>query len=308
MTTSRPTIGLALGGGAARGWAHIGVIRALEEAGVKPDLVCGTSIGALVGAAYATGELDRFERWVVELGIREVVRFFDLSLSGGLLKGQRLVAFFRRTFDDRHIESLPLPFGAVATALASGAEVWLREGSVVEAVRASIALPALFTPANRDGDLLIDGGLVNPVPITLAKAMGAEIVIAVDLNSDLLGRHFRSGPQSALPEVVESAKPELLRKLRGGFGQLLPARSTTTPTPSLLEVVATSLNIMQVRITRSRMAGDPADVVIAPRLAHLSLMEFHRGQEAIDAGRRAVASALPVLRDLGLVSSADPNQ
>jgi len=305
MTTSKPTIGLALGGGAARGWAHIGVIRALEEAGVKPDLVCGTSIGALVGAAYATGELDRFERWVVELGIREVVRFFDLSLSGGLLKGQRLVAFFRRTFDDRHIESLPLPFGAVATALASGAEVWLREGSVVEAVRASIALPALFTPANRDGDLLIDGGLVNPVPITLAKAMGAEIVIAVDLNSDLLGRHFRSGPQSALPEVVESAKPELLRKLRGGFGQLLPARSTTTPTPSLLEVVATSLNIMQVRITRSRMAGDPADVVIAPRLAHLSLMEFHRGKEAIDAGRRAVASALPVLRDLGLVSSAE---
>jgi NTE family protein len=307
MTTSKPTIGLALGGGAARGWAHIGVIRALEEAGVKPDLVCGTSIGALVGAAYATGELDRFERWVVELGIREVVRFLDLSLSGGLLKGQRLVAFFRRTFDDRHIESLPLPFGAVATALASGAEVWLREGSVVEAVRASIALPALFTPANRDGDLLIDGGLVNPVPITLAKAMGAEVVIAVDLNSDLLGRHFRSGPRSDLPEVVESAKPELLRKPRSGFGQLLPARSTTTPTPSLLEVVATSLNIMQVRITRSRMAGDPADVVIAPRLAHLSLMEFHRGQEAIDAGRRAVASALPVLRDLGLVSSAEQN-
>jgi len=305
MTTSKPTIGLALGGGAARGWAHIGVIRALEEAGVKPDLVCGTSIGALVGAAYATGELDRFERWVVDLGIREVVRFLDLSLSGGLLKGQRLMQFFRRTFEDRHIESLPLPFGAVATALSSGAEVWLRDGSVVEAVRASIALPALFTPANRNGDLLVDGGLVNPVPITLAKAMGAEVVIAVDLNSDLLGRYFRNDPQSDSSEVSEDARPELLRKLRSGFGQLLPARSTASPTPSLIEVVASSLNIMQVRITRSRMAGDPADVVIAPRLAHLSLMEFHRGQEAIDAGRRAVASALPVLRDLGLVSSAE---
>ena len=304
MTTSRPTIGLALGGGAARGWAHIGVIRALEEAGVKPDLVCGTSIGALVGAAYATGELDRFERWVVDLGIREVVRFLDLSLSGGLLKGQRLMQFFRRTFEDRHIESLPLPFGAVATALTSGAEVWLRDGSVVEAVRASIALPALFTPANRNGDLLVDGGLVNPVPITLAKAMGAEVVIAVDLNSDLLGRYFRNDPQSDSSEVSEDARPELLRKLRSGFGQLLPARSTASPTPSLIEVVASSLNIMQVRITRSRMAGDPADVVIAPRLAHLSLMEFHRGQEAIDAGRRAVASALPVLRDLGLTSSS----
>jgi len=304
MTTSKPTIGLALGGGAARGWAHIGVIRALEEAGVKPDLVCGTSIGALVGAAYATGELDRFERWVVDLGIREVVRFLDLSLSGGLLKGQRLMQFFRRTFEDRHIESLPLPFGAVATALTSGAEVWLRDGSVVEAVRASIALPALFTPANRNGDLLVDGGLVNPVPITLAKAMGAEVVIAVDLNSDLLGRYFRNDPQSDSSEVSEDARPELLRKLRSGFGQLLPARSTASPTPSLIEVVASSLNIMQVRITRSRMAGDPADVVIAPRLAHLSLMEFHRGQEAIDAGRRAVASALPVLRDLGLTSSS----
>jgi len=304
MTTSKPTIGLALGGGAARGWAHIGVIRALEEAGVKPDLVCGTSIGALVGAAYATGELDRFERWVVDLGIREVVRFLDLSLSGGLLKGQRLMQFFRRTFEDRHIESLPLPFGAVATALSSGAEVWLRDGSVVEAVRASIALPALFTPANRNGDLLVDGGLVNPVPITLAKAMGAEVVIAVDLNSDLLGRYFRNDPQSDSSEVSEDARPELLRKLRSGFGQLLPARSTASPTPSLIEVVASSLNIMQVRITRSRMAGDPADVVIAPRLVHLSLMEFHRGQEAIDAGRRAVASALPVLRDLGLTSSS----
>jgi len=304
MTTSKPTIGLALGGGAARGWAHIGVIRALEEAGVKPDLVCGTSIGALVGAAYATGELDRFERWVVDLGIREVVRFLDLSLSGGLLKGQRLMQFFRRTFEDRHIESLPLPFGAIATALSSGAEVWLRDGSVVEAVRASIALPALFTPANRNGDLLVDGGLVNPVPITLAKAMGAEVVIAVDLNSDLLGRYFRNDPQSDSSEVSEDARPELLRKLRSGFGQLLPARSTASPTPSLIEVVASSLNIMQVRITRSRMAGDPADVVIAPRLAHLSLMEFHRGQEAIDAGRRAVASALPVLRDLGLTSSS----
>jgi NTE family protein len=275
---------------------------------VRPDLVCGTSVGALVGAVYAIGELDRFERWVADLGIAEVVTLLDLSLSGGLLKGQRLMEFLRRTFDDRHIESLPLPFGAVATALTSGAEVWLRDGSVVEAVRASIALPALFTPANRDGDLLVDGGLVNPVPITLAKAMGADIVIAVDLNSDLLGRHFRSAPQTDVVEVAwEGPGAELLRKLRNGFGQLLPTRTATSPTPSLLDVVASSLNIMQVHITRSRMAGDPADVVIAPRLAHLSLMEFHRSREAIEEGRRAVASSLPVLRDLGLVSSSEQN-
>ena len=192
MTMPRkPRVGLALGSGSARGWAHIGVIRALEQAGIHPDIVCGTSIGALVGAAYAAGDLDRLEQWVMGLRVRDIVAFMDVSLRCGLFKGERLIDFFRRHFADRPIEELSIPFAAVATALHGGAEVWMRSESTLEAVRASIALPGLFAPIFRNDVLLVDGGLVNPVPVSLARAMGADVVVAVDLCSDLLGRHLR---------------------------------------------------------------------------------------------------------------------
>ena len=174
-----PKIGLALGSGSARGWAHMGVLKALDDAGIKPDVVCGSSIGALVGAAYAAGELDRFAEWTQTLNMRSVFGFMDFKLSGGMLKGEKLIDFWRRNFVDFDIESSAIPFAAVATDLHSGAEVWLREGSMADAVRASIALPGLFTPVQRGGRLLVDGGLVNPVPASLARAMGADIVIAV---------------------------------------------------------------------------------------------------------------------------------
>jgi NTE family protein len=294
--TAAPRIGLALGGGSARGFAHIGVIRALEEAGVRPDIVCGTSVGALIGAAYAGGELDRFERWVLGLGVADVVGLMDVSWSGGLLKGERLMEFLRRGFVDRPIETLGLPFAAVATSLRSGAEVWLREGSTIDAVRASIALPALFTPVLRDGELLVDGGLVNPVPVSLARAMGAQRVIAVDLSADLVGRHLRQES----PEEGSGQIGEWLRKLQDNLGALMPALGAETPKlPSMLDVVASSINIMQVRIARSRMAGDPPDVVVRPRVAQLGLLDFHRSREAIDAGHQAVEAALPGLHALG---------
>ncbi|MDH1675759.1 patatin-like phospholipase family protein, partial [Comamonas aquatica] len=192
MTLARrtPKIGLALGSGSARGWAHIGVLQALDEAGIRPDVVCGASIGALVGAAYAAGELERFADWVQSLGMRDVFGFMDFNLSGGMLKGEKLISFWRRNFADFNIEDSALPFAAVATDLHSGAEVWLRHGSIADAVRASIAMPGLFTPVVREGRLLADGGLVNPVPASLARAMGADIVIAVDLNASLLHRHM----------------------------------------------------------------------------------------------------------------------
>jgi NTE family protein len=282
----------------------VGVIRGLQEAGVQPDLVCGTSIGALVGAAFAAGELDRFERWVEAMSLPKVMSFLDPTLAGGLLKGERLMDYFRRNFVDRPIESLALPFGTVATALRTGAEIWLRAGSTVDAVRASLALPVLFTPVARDGALLVDGGLVNPVPVSLARAMGAELVIAVDLNSDLLGRHLEPAGRDAPPAGPQAETAgeisELLRKLQARIDALMPARDDSPPQPSLFDVLASSINVMQVRITRSRMAGDPPDVVIAPRVAHLALLDFHRGAEAIEAGRRAVALALPQLRERGL--------
>ena len=295
-----PLIGLALGGGSARGWAHIGVIRALAEAGIEPDLVCGTSIGALVGAAYVDGDLDRLETWVRSLRLQTVVSFLDFSLGSGLIKGDRLIEFFREHFVDRDIRELARPFGAVATDLQRGREVWLREGRVTDAVRASIALPGLFTPALHDGSWLVDGGLVNPVPVSLCRAMGADLVIAVDLNADLLGRHLKPRPARA-PHQPATAEPETLSdsvmaRIQNGMAQLGLNHDNGPKPPTMLEVLASSINIMQVLITRSRLAGEPADVMVTPLLADLDLMDFHRASIAIEAGRRAVEVALPQLQ------------
>ena len=283
-------VGLALGSGSARGWAHLGVIRVLELAGIRPDLVCGTSIGALVGAAYAAEELDNFENWLRELNFAEVLSFMDVGMNGGMIKGERLMEFFRRKFIDRPIEKLAIPFAAVATALHTGTEVWLREGSTIDAVRASIALPALFTPVVHDGRILVDGGLVNPVPVSLARAMGADIVIAVDLSSNRLGRQHREDHQNEQPPGEIG---EWRRRLQENLGAFIPDHSGDEPRiPSILDVISSSINIMQVRISRSRMSGDPPDVMVSPRLAGLGLLDFHRSAEAIAEGKRAMEAAL----------------
>ncbi|MBH2043159.1 MAG: patatin-like phospholipase family protein [Comamonadaceae bacterium] len=308
MALSRraPRLGLALGSGSARGWAHIGVLQVLDEEGVRPDIVCGSSIGALVGAAYAAGELARFADWVQGLGMRDVFGFMDFNLTGGMFKGEKLIAFWRRNFADFDIESSPMLFGAVATDLHSGAEVWLRHGSIADAVRASIALPGLFTPVVReDGRLLVDGGLVNPVPTSLARAMGADIVIGVDLNSDILHRHMRplAVVQAPAPDADVAPEPQPEPPKSAGWMQRLtpwradaPAAPVPQQVPSVLDVMMTSVNIMQMRITRSRMAGDPPEVVVAPALASLGLLDFHRASEAIEEGRRAARASLPQLR------------
>jgi NTE family protein len=261
------------------------VIRALEEAGVRPDVVCGTSIGALVGAAYAAGELTRLESWVLKLQIKDIVGLADLGRGAGLLKGDRLMQFFRDHFEDRPLELLKLPFAAVATSLQTGAEVWLRSGSTLDAVRASIALPGIFTPVRKDGALLVDGGMANPIPVSLAHAMGADIVIAVDLGSDLLGRRFR---KVAAPETPDSA-PSWMRKLRENLGALAPEKSPgEPPMPAMMDVLSACMDIVLVRIARSRMAGEPPEVLVTPRLAHFRLFDFQRAEEAIAEGRLAV--------------------
>jgi len=275
-------IGVALGSGSARGWAHIGVLRALAEIGVKPDIVCGTSIGAFVGAAYANGDLNRLEGWVRSLTWQEVVSFFDVGARGGLIKGDKLMAFFERHFVDHDFNALPLPFACVATDLLSGREVWLREGSVADAVRASVTLPGLLAPQARERQLLVDGGLVNPVPVSLARALGADLVIAVDLGSDVVGHRFKGRPQ-----------PSWRQRIDQWLGRADSAEAANGP--SLLDVVAGSINIMQVRIARSRLAGEPADVLIAPRLAQVGLFDYHRGEEAIEEGMEAVRIMQPAI-------------
>ena len=290
-------IGVALGSGSARGWAHIGVLRALAEIGVKPDIVCGTSIGAFVGAAYANGDLNRLEGWVRSLTWQEVVSFFDVGARGGLIKGDKLMAFFERHFVDHDFSDLPLPFACVATDLLSGREVWLREGSVADAVRASVTLPGLLVPQARERQLLVDGGLVNPVPVSLARALGADLVIAVDLGSDVVGHRFKGRPQ-----------PSWRQRIDQWLGRADAAEAANGP--SLLDVVAGSINIMQVRIARSRLAGEPADVLIAPRLAQVGLFDYHRGEEAIEEGMEAVRVMQPAIlraleRDAGTPTGKD---
>jgi len=272
MTTARHRhrIGIALGAGSARGWAHIGVLDALLEAGIVPESVAGTSIGALVGAVYADDELAALEDWVRGLTWRKLVGYFDVSFRGGLVKGDRLFDFLRGDLLEKRIEGLRRPFAAVATDLVNGREVWLREGPVADAVRASIAIPGLFTPWLEDDRQLVDGALVNPVPVSLVRAMEADFVIAVDLGSNTVGRHMR--------------KP--------AAGKRHPRR------PSMVDVVTGSLDIMSVRIARSRLAGEPAEVVIQPRLGGLGLLDYHRGAEAIAEGRAAAELMIPQIRRL----------
>ena len=285
---TRPKLGIALGAGSARGWAHIGVLTALAEAGIEPDIVCGCSIGAFVGAAYVNGDLEKLERWVTALDWKGVFGMFDFSLKGGLIKGEKLIDFFSRNFVDHDFAALPKPFACVATDLESGREIWLKEGSVAAAVRASIALPGLFTPQQHDGRLLVDGALVNPVPVSLCRAQGADIVIAVDLGSDRSG-HLHRADSVAVPS--DNWKSRLLARFgrngANGAEQLLP---------SLVEVLVASVNIMQVRISRSRLAGEPADLALEPRLAQIGLMDYHRGVESIAEGRAAVERMWPAIR------------
>ena len=265
MTHAKKTrIALVLGGGAARGWAHIGVIHELAELGIEPDLVVGTSVGSIVGGAYASGNLAQFEEWISGLGRVDIIRLLDAQMTGGgFLQGNRLMAAIEKRIGDPKIEDLAIPFACVATELGTGREVWLREGSLLDACRASIALPGMFAPSRRMPDrLLLDGGLVNPVPVSLARAMGGDVVIAVNLNGDLIGRHF------FIRKVGEPASKE-------------------SAEPGLFDVIAGSIDIMQDRITRSRMAGEPPDIHIAPLLNHIGLMEFDRAPECIREGREA---------------------
>jgi NTE family protein len=315
-------LGLALGSGAARGWAHVGVLRELEVRGIRPRIVAGSSAGAIVGAFWAADQLEELEQWGCTLDRRAVVGLLDLSLRGGLIRGQRLFEIFERLLGHLRIEHLPRRFAAVATDIDSGREIWIREGPLLDAVRASVAVPGLVTPFCHDGRWLVDGGLVNAVPISLCRALGADSVIAVDLNTSQLGRrHWSMRPppapvapvppspaqaEEAVQEDVDAVAQSLGLSARmdgwrsalvGLMGHLRERaasgqRDELDDRPSLYEVMACSLNIMQARITRSRMAGDPPDLMVAPRLADFTFLDFDRASEAIQEGRRAVGQAL----------------
>ena len=293
-------IGLALGSGSARGWSHIGILRALAEIGIEPDLVCGSSVGAIVGASYAAGNLDKLEDWVTSLTRTDVARFLDLNLSlNGFIDAPRLRSFFGDYVcaEAVRIEELGRTFATVSTDLETGREIWFTEGSVLDAVWASMSLPGLFPPIRNQGRWLVDGGLVNPVPVSVCRALGVDMVIAVNLNGAIVGRHFLHRFENGADEVVTDGLLSLVRKtVKNYSSSLFGSNGTDDSAPGLFDAIIGSINIVQDRITRSRMAGDPPDIVLAPRLSHIGLMEFYRAREAIQEGRECVQRMLPEIR------------
>jgi NTE family protein len=298
---SRPRIGLALGGGVARGWAHIGILRTLLKADIVPDVIAGTSIGALVGGAWAAGHLDVLEDWSRGITKRRMLGLLDVTIRGsGLIGGARLQALMKENFGDITIEELDTRFAAITTELGTGHEIWLTQGNLTDAIRASYALPGIFGPVQIGGRWLVDGALVNPIPVSAARALGARVVIAVNLNADMFGRgtviqaHAAEAAQEAESEMSVSEEPAPSR-----IGRLFRLQHNirhdvlgAVRGPGITSVMVDALNITQDRIARSRLAGDPPDVLISPKLGALGLFEFHRADEAIRLGAEAAERAL----------------
>ncbi len=299
---SRPKIGLALGGGVARGWAHIGVLRALKEIGIEPDIVCGTSVGALAGGAYLAGHLDSLEEWARSLTKRRMLSYLDFRFGGSsFLTGQRLNRLTSQYLGDLRVEELDRQFVAVTAELATGHEIWIREGSLVDAIRASYALPGVFSPVKVGGRWLVDGALVNPVPASVCRALGARLVIAVSLNADTFGKstldetfsidesNLNGDQNPSRSDLNATRRPDrmIMRQLFGAGKEA----------PGVGSIMLGALNIVMDRLSRSRMAGDPPDVLITPRVGHISLLGFDRADEMIRLGRESVLREMDVLQE-----------
>jgi NTE family protein len=295
--TPRPRIGVALGAGVARGWAHIGALQELEAIGIRPDVVVGASIGAVVGGCFAAGKLAALEHFARSLTKRNVFGFIDVSFSGrGLIGGDRLRNRLESALGETRIEELPVRFAAVATEIGAGHEVWLKSGPLVEAMRASYALPGLFEPVRVNGRWLFDGAIVNPVPVNVARALGADRVIALSIGSEGAGR----GATLADPIVMDPPGDEPQEPRASGVIDSLRRRglwlrrawtSEGSGPPGLAAVMVNTFNITQDRIMRSRLAGDPPDFLLNIKTGRFGLFEFHRAAELIDLGRTAVRRA-----------------
>ncbi|MFW0767857.1 patatin-like phospholipase RssA [Trabulsiella odontotermitis] len=290
-------VGLALGSGAARGWSHIGVIKALQKMGIEIDIVAGCSIGSLVGAAFACNRLDSLEKWVCSFSYWDVLRLMDLSWRrGGLLRGERVFSQYRQVMPCEQIDDCERRFAAVATNLSTGRELWFTEGDLHLAVRASCSIPGLMSPVMHNGYWLVDGGVVNPVPVSLTRALGADIVIAVDLQHDahLMQQDLLS--VSAPDDINDDEDLTWHGRLRARMGRMSSRRSV--PTPTAMEIMTTSIQVLENRLKRNRMAGDPPDILLQPLCPQISTLDFHRAASAIAAGQLAVEKKMDELLPL----------
>ena len=314
-------VGLVLGSGAARGWAHIGVINRLKAMGIEPQIVAGSSIGALVGAAFASNKLSELEHWVKGLDNWEVFSLLDWGIGqGGLISGEKVFEKVTETIGDLNFEDLSMPFGAVATDLFTGRETWLTQGPLKHALRCSCAIPGLLAPAQHDGRWMVDGATVNPVPVSLCRAMGADFVIAIDLNSDKsilnakkqdklpgsapkqLTDTIATAQETQMPlDYVEGPEKEpnpfdkLVSSGRQYLQQMREKQVEKAKTPDVFAVMSGCIDIMQDRITRSQLAGDPPDLVIQPKLGDYGIMDFDKAQELIKIGEECTDLHRPIL-------------
>ena len=297
-SSSAPIIGFALGSGASRGWSHVGVIKALLRAGVEPDVVCGTSVGAMVGGAYIAGNLEKLENWVLGSTRSDVLRFFDLKFSqAGFVSVERMNRFLHDyvAAADLRIEDLSKKYAAVSAELQTGREYWFRTGELANAIRASMAMPGLFPAVYHDQRWLVDGGLVNPVPVSACRALGADIVIGVNLNADIIRKRTKKAP-AAKEQKDEGVLSNLKQQARQYSDSLFPPDRKKNEAPGMFSAVSSSINIFQDRITRSRLAGDPADVLLSPRLGDIGILEFSRAGEAMKEGEDCVSNAMSEIR------------
>src|SRR3954467_5520716 len=308
----RPVIGLALGGGAARGFAHIGIVRTLVAHGIIPNVVVGTSIGAVVGGAYASGHLDALEEWARSLQPRSVLSYLDIRLNGsGLIGGAKLAAEIEAAMGPNRVEDLPVKFATVGTEVRTGHEIWLTHGPMVDAMRASYALPGIFSPVLVGDRWLVDGALVNPVPVSAARALGAEIVIAANLSSDVFAHATTVYAHGATAPVVPEVAAEVVAPKRGFSKFFSPERTVKREffggggRPGISTVMVDAFNIMQDRITRARLAGDPPDLLISPRVGQIGWFDFHRADDLIAHGSRAAERAIESIQEVIAILAPD---
>ncbi len=289
----KPLIAFALGGGAAKGWAHLGILTFLDEAGIKPDLICGTSMGSVAGGCYAANKLDKLKEFAFSMTKRRMFSFMDVRIGGGIIKGGHLVAELDKYLGGIDFKDLKIPFVAIATELATGHEIWLRDGQIIPAIRASFAMPGVFSPIDIDGRWLTDGALVNPIPVSVCRAFGARIVIAFGLTSAvyLAKSHGKNGDDNPTAQSPTNPIPKdavkLIANVRSGILKV------KTPEPNIGNVTMASFNIMQDRIARTRLAGDPPDAIITPNVENIGTFEFHRAEELYNLGYDAAKQALP---------------
>ncbi|HEY6633347.1 MAG TPA: patatin-like phospholipase family protein [Rhizobiaceae bacterium] len=293
QTPKKAGISLALGGGCARGWAHIGVLRALDDAGIEVSMIAGTSIGALVGGCYLAGKLDELEEFARSLTKRRIFGLLDFNFGGnGLFGGMKLDAKLREHVNGKRFEDLEKPFVCVAAEIRTGHEIWLSSGSLITAMRASYALPGVFEPVAANGRVLVDGALVNPVPVSVCRAYEQPLVVAVNLHYDLFGRAAVIKHSAGELMVEQDATPA------ARFNS--EARSKEARI-GLTGVMVEAFNIIQDRISRARLAGDPPDLSLQPKLGHIGLTEFHRADEAIRVGYETTRAHLADLKSLQTV-------